>query len=387
MILSDNLKNVLKYMGDNLLSSKLFSLNIETQYNYIDISDIDDIITFIPTAKVTKLKEKMVSDFEVIESGKYLKPFSPRNTDIFKLLGYTPIEKNNNYDDGYPDSYVPETGTIGSVIAEATGTSGRTYCLFKHAGGEIVINKNSLTKTLTENFLWNTNRNSIKIGRFIRSTFSDISSSEVEDFVNKFKAGHAMEKDELKKFDIVSGDDIRKWYKKENYLDGGGPLNNSCMASVDEKFFDIYVDNARMVVLYTKGGKLVNGKYTSDKIRGRAILWDDVSMDDEPITFMDRVYTTLDCDVELFRALAKQNGWWYKKNQSMDTDDELTDGEQVLSDVHLVKKMPVYYDYYPFMDTLCYINTDNDSASNINYDYDRRARCTNGRYEDDGDDD
>lgn len=383
MILSDNLKNVLKYMGDNLFVNKLLALNIETLYNYIDISDIDDIITFIPTNKVTKLIGKITNEFEVVESGRYLKPFSKKNIDIFNLLGYNPIKKNDDYEDGYPDSYVPEVGTVGTVISEATGQSGRIYCLFKYSGGEIVFNKSSLNKSNTEKSLWSTNRNSIKIGRFIRSIFSESISSDIEEFVNKFKAAHAIEKNELNKFDIVSGDDIRKWYKKENYLDGGGPLNNSCMASVDEEFFDIYVDNARMVVLYTKGGKLVNGKYTSDKVRGRAILWNDVTMDDEPITFMDRVYTTLDCDVELFRAFAKQNGWWYKKNQSMDTDDELTDGDQTLSDVHLVKRMSVDYKYYPFMDTLCYIDTDNCSASNMDYNYDKRARCTNGRYEDD----
>ena len=103
MILSDNLKNVLKYMGDNLFVNKLLALNIETLYNYIDISDIDDIITFIPTNKVTKLIGKITNEFEVVESGRYLKPFSKKNIDIFNLLGYNPIKKNDDYEDGYPD--------------------------------------------------------------------------------------------------------------------------------------------------------------------------------------------------------------------------------------------------------------------------------------------
>lgn len=393
LILSQKLTNILKCMGDNNLAKKLLSIqnkDIKSVYNYIDISDNDDLVTFIPTSKLEKLLDGKPDESEVVDNGRYLKPYSNANRKIFATLGYDPGTKPRNWDedeDGYGVNYIPDVGTIGIVVAEATGeVSGNTYCLFRHSDGkEIVFNKESLKISDNSAIVWKTNRNAIKIGRFIRSIFDGVletNSKDIEEFVNKYKAAYAMEKDELKKFDIVSGSDIRRFYNKGNYLSGGGPLNNSCMASVDSDFFDIYVDNARMVVLYTNGGHIKDDKYVSDKIRGRAILWNDVTMDGEPITFMDRVYTTLDSDVELFKAFAKENGWWYKKNQSMEPFDNLTNGDRDICDAELVKKMIcVDYENYPFLDTLCHINMDTKIASNVRDDYHRRLRSTGGGYE------
>ncbi len=385
-------------MGDNSFAKKLLFIenkDINTLYSYIDISDSDDLISFMPTSKLKKALDEKPLEFEVLDNGRYLKPFSNANKKIFAILGYEPGVKREREEwddddddmDGYNEDYIPSVGTVGVVLAEATGEqSGNTYCRFKYGNGrEIVFNKLGLTTSSDSNYIWKMNRNAIKIGRFVKNILEgsvDMTSKDVEDFVNKYKAAYAMEKDEFKKFDIVSGSDISKWYKKDNYLSGGGPLNNSCMACVDPEYFDIYVENAKMIILYTKGGHIENGKYVSSKIRGRALLWSDVTMDDEPITFMDRVYTTLDSDVELFKSIAKTNGWWYKKHQSMEPFDVLTNGISENNNAVLAKKMScVDFDRYPFMDTLCNINMDTKIATNSADDYNRRLRTTGGGYE------
>jgi hypothetical protein len=53
-----------------------------------------------------------------------------------------------------------------------------------------------------------------------------------------------------------------------------------------------------------------------------------------------------------------------------------------VSDAELVKKMAcVDYQHYPFLDTLCHINMDTKTASNVRDDYHRRLRSTGGGYE------
>jgi hypothetical protein len=36
----------------------------------------------------------------------------------------------------------------------------------------------------------------------------------------------------IKQFDIVKGDDIKYWYKGNNYEGNGGTLNGSCMKTL-----------------------------------------------------------------------------------------------------------------------------------------------------------
>ena len=67
-----------------------------------------------------------------------------------------------------------------------------------------------------------------------------------------------------------------------------------------------------MVILYSDDGEIKNGKYISSRIKGRAILWD-AKINNENVKFMDRIYTTKDNDVELFKQYAEKNGYWYKK--------------------------------------------------------------------------
>jgi hypothetical protein len=103
------------------------------------------------------------------------------------------------------------------------------------------------------------NKNAVKIGKFIKKLLPLTTDAQVEDFVNELKAVQ----DNLKeKIELVSGDEIAKWYKSENCYSGGS-LGSSCM--VDKNFFDIYTQNPESVnLLIMKSG---------DKIVARALVW------------------------------------------------------------------------------------------------------------------
>jgi len=213
-------------------------------------------------------------------------------------------------------------------------------------------------------------------------TFVD---KDIEDFTNTYKATYDFAKDALRQFDIVKGDKIGYWYSQDNYVDGGGSLNNSCMADVDTSdYFDIYTQNSQvsLVILYGDEGSISDDKYSSDLIKGRAILWD-CKMDGQPVKFMDRVYTTHDSDVELFKQFAEKNGWWYKKSQSMEPSERLTNGSDVKRGEIIAKLDSTDFEYYPYCDTMCYIDSSSGVVSNTYWDdSDKMLRDTGGSYED-----
>ena len=228
----------------------------------------------------------------------------------------------------------------------------------------------------------------MKIGRLVRALLRSanvaFTDKDIEDFTNQYKATYDFAKDALKQFDIVKGDKIAYWYDEENYVDGGGSLNNSCMASVGSDYFDIYTQNSQvsLVILYGDGGSIESEKYTDSKIKGRAILWD-AKLDGQPIKFMDRIYTTLDADAELFKQFAEKNGWWFKKRQSMEPGDDFTDGSSSKKGKIKVNLDDTDFEYYPYCDTICYIDTNTGIASNKYWDdSNRMLRDTGGSYED-----
>ena len=98
---------------------------------------------------------------------------------------------------------------------------------------------------------------------------------------------------------------------------------------------------------------------------------------------MDRIYTTHDSDVELFKQFAEKNGWWWKTSQSMDQWEQITNGDVRKLSRIVVKADKTDFSYYPYMDTMSYLNTDDDIITNDNdYDgLDRDCRSTCGDYD------
>jgi hypothetical protein len=386
VIYSKKFINILSRMKSNKIASDvldLYSKDVDgVAQNYIDITDQKDAVSFTPDRKVQELTKDKQETWVITESGKYLTT-SDRNNKIFEALGY---------DKEKYGCWAPDSGTIGIILAETVSrTSGKIYVMFQEYQGDKigVINKEAIELSDAEDKrIWSTSRNNIKIGRFVRALLNSakipVNDVELEQFINQYKATYDFAADALKQFDIVKGSKISYWYAEDNYVSGGGSLNNSCMADVDSDYFDIYTQNPQvsLVILYGDDGSLVDGKYTDESIKGRAILWD-CKIDGTPAKFMDRIYTTFDNDVELFKQYAEKNGWWYKKRQSMEPNEEITDGSNVKKATIEVKLDDASWDYYPYCDTICYINSETGTACNVYWDdSDRLLRDTSGGYED-----
>jgi hypothetical protein len=389
VVYSKKLVNLLTKMKSNKLASELlnlYSTDVDgLVQNYIDITDEKDSVSFTPDRKVQELIKDKPETWEVIETGRYLTN-SNRNDKIFERLGY---------DKEKYGCWSPDRGAIGTILSETVSQqSGNIYVMFQEYGVSTprvgVINKTAVQESEdVENMkVWSTSRNPIKIGRLIRAiltkakvTFTD---KDIEDFTNTYKATYDFMKDVLKQFDVIQGNKIAYWYEKDNYVSGGGTLNNSCMADVDtEDYFDIYCYNPQvsLVILYSDDGKIEGEKYTSNKIKGRAILWD-ANINGKEGKFMDRVYTRFDSDVDLFKQFAEKNGWWYKKSQSMEPSESITNGSESASNPNIIVKLKDgTWDYYPYCDTMCYLDTGDDTLTNREVG-DRMLRDTGGGFDD-----
>ena len=390
VVYSKKFINLLSKMKSNKLAKELLNLyskEVDTlTQNYIDITDEKDAVSFTPDRKVKELTKDKPETWKVTDSQRYLTK-SDRNNKIFEALGY---------DKAKYECWAPQTDTVGLILSETVSrSSGKIYVMFQEytTTGEPrigVMNKEGLELSDGEDMrIWSTSRNPIKIGRLVRAilnaakiTFVD---KDIEDFTNTYKATYDFAKDALRQFDIVKGDKIAYWYSQDNYVDGGGSLNNSCMADVDTSdYFDIYTQNSQvsLVILYGDEGAISDDKYSSELIKGRAILWD-CKIDGQPVKFMDRVYTTHDSDVELFKQFAEKNGWWYKRSQSMEPNEKLTNGSEIKKAVIIADLNDTDFDYYPYCDTMCYIDSSSGVVSNQYWDdSDRMLRDTGGQYED-----
>ena len=185
---------------------------------------------------------------------------------------------------------------------------------------------------------WTKARTDIGIGRWTRRIFTEVHKSElpaskIEEFVNLYKA--AIDGDDLSNFELVSGEDVRKWYNEINYLERRGQLGNSCMRYHNcQDFLDIYVKNPEVCQLL-----ILKSDDENDKITGRALIW---KLTDGNY-YMDRIYTINDSDKLLFQDYTRVN-----KIQSS------YDGNNILQ--FEVKLGDYTYEKYPYMDTFVVYN-------------------------------
>jgi hypothetical protein len=117
--------------------------------------------------------------------------------------------------------------------------------------------------------VWNhRTRAETRIGRFLRRIFGTrFQQQSIEVFVNKYKAIVRGER-EFRNFEIVEGEDIRRWYLTDKYNEGRGTLGGSCMQYREcQRYLDIYVNNpdkVKLCILKTDNGQ---------KLKGRALVW------------------------------------------------------------------------------------------------------------------
>jgi hypothetical protein len=225
--------------------------------------------------------------------------------------------------------------------------------------------------------VWNKSRTPMKIGRFLRKFLNeysiknyDIDDVMIEKFVNTFKSYFSRDASKLK---IVEGEDILKYYQEDSYhINDGryGSLWNSCMRQTERnKFMKLYADNTdkvKMLVFFDD----------NEKIRARALLWNDVrdhNNKDSRYKFMDRIYSFYDHDVDFFKDWAKDNGYIAKWEQSARSERDFDLGEGVHSKMSLYVKLEVADQrYYPYLDTFKFYNADKkrfSSSDGFKFDY------------------
>lgn len=194
-------------------------------------------------------------------------------------------------------------------------------------------------------------KGSIKIGRFvnrildiwfnenadkIRMSREDYTPSIIEKFVNVYIAKVMFQQNVFEYFEVVKGEDIRKWYLETNYSVKSGQLGSSCMRySYTQDYLNIYVDNPKTCQL------LIFKDISKEKINGRALLWTDINGKKH----MDRVYTVRDSFTNLFKTWATEN----------ECGDVYNDDEKI--QVEIINKD---YMSYPYMDSMCYFKFTND---------------------------
>ena len=386
VIYSKKFINLLNRMRTNKIATDLlniYSKDHNVQHNYIDITDEKDSVTFTPDRKVKELLEGKPEVYKV--GTRRQLTHNDSNDKLFEALGY---DKTKEY-------WTPNDGQRGLVKSEVVSpTSGKVFVLFEELTDEeekryAVLNKDCLTLAdFDDSKVWQTSRNPIKIGRLVRALLRSVSitatDKEIEEFTNQWKATYDFAADVLKQFDVVKGSTIAYWYDNEKYVDGGGTLNNSCMAEVDSDYFEIYTSNKQvsLVILYDDNGQVQDGKYTSTKIKGRAILWD-AEINGQKEMFMDRIYTTFDSDTDLFKQYAQKNGWFYKDSQSMTPRENITNGTSTSKPEIIVKVDNADCDYYPYCDTMCFCFPSSNELRNTQDDDDdsmRVLRSTEGEW-------
>jgi len=288
LLISDNLRILLEAMKENEIAKKIL-LNADSEINefkvtYLDIDDSDpnkkDVVSFINSNKVIDLVMK---------------------------------EKDIPRDDNI------EPETVKTIKSASYLQQSRYYKL------------KSRSKTT--------------IGRVVGKLFPNVyKPTEIEEFVNIYKANR-----DISDFELVKGDAIRHWYNGDNYATGGASLNSSCMMGDEcQTFFNIYTENPDKVSML-----ILKDKKNPDKIRGRAIVWKLGYPSGR--TFMDRIYTSQDSEVILFKEYAKEHGWIYKVYQSMDEDGPWFDtkiGKETSEDLSVFGLNEPSNSKYPYMDTM-----------------------------------
>lgn len=346
--------------------------------NYIDLGKEKDELTFTPERKVKEFFGKeAITKFKVTKGDRYLVN-KPINQNIFDKLGYSYKEDT--------EAYSPPVGTIGTIKAECISAKGTQYVWFVSENGETVLNKQAIVPYDERQVkIWSRYRSNIKIGRLVRAILTtskiQFTDKDIESFVNDYKAAYDILSNAFLKFSLVTGRDISYWYDMERYQTRESTLGNSCMAEVNDDYFDIYTENKNcsLLILFSENGTITDGKYKSKTICGRALIWTTEQGD----IFMDRIYTNFDSDVSLFRRYAHENGWWCKSAQTSSYDFNATNGVISKPALYTVKLEKSIFDHYPYFDTLGYINIDNKIISNSASEIDASGEMdsTQGNYQ------
>ena len=210
------------------------------------------------------------------------------------------------------------------------------------------------------NDLWHSKfREQMKIGKFVNrilmETKSSIGPVEIGKFVNEYKGITSSIKVGFQNFDMLYGENMRKFYDEKNYMLGGGFLNSSCMRhDYCQEYLNMYVENPDKVnLLIMRNSKIKN------KIDGRALIWNLDSHKGKKL--MDLPYCTKNYMMKIYHEYAIKKGWYYTKVEDGKENNyrflNIYDSNSKLcNDTFEVNLTPQEYEYYPHLDIMRYYN-------------------------------
>lgn len=197
------------------------------------------------------------------------------------------------------------------------------------------INKIYRIKHNFDHPAWKEQRTELGVGRFAtkiaQKAGKNFTPVQINDFVDKFKAHMDFQTTKKDRFEVVQGEEIRKWYDEDTYEDPEYHLNNSCMRYERcQRYLNIYVENPNQVTMVIMKGS------DPDKIIGRALIW---KLKDGTY-YLDRPYANNDEDINLFKE------WGRSKGYSVYSDYK---NKEVILDKS-------EFSSYPYMDTFKWLN-------------------------------
>lgn len=215
-------------------------------------------------------------------------------------------------------------------------------------------------------YVRNSKKEMMKIGYFVTKILNEtgdiFQSNVIEKFVNEYKGIFSSISSD-QNFEIVYGENIRKYYLDRNYSEGGGTLQNSCMMyEFCQKYLNIFVENpdrVNLLILRNPKNRLL--------IDGRALLW---NLNSHPgKKFLDFPYTSKDYMYKIFEEYAKKKGWYYTQKEEgepshyrflnvFDPSDNKTD------ETFYINLTPEDYEFYPYLDIMRFFNPNTGYLTN-----------------------
>jgi hypothetical protein len=199
-------------------------------------------------------------------------------------------------------------------------------------------------------------RNGADLGRLVNKVFPNkYTDKEREEFVNQFKAALLDTSENAPKFELVTGDEIIKWYNVNNYKSASGYLGDSCMRySRCSEYFGIYTHNPEVCQLLILKEE--------NKILGRALVWKLEPNDTGVEYLVDRVYTVDDATKILFDNWADEKGYLRRYSFSQDAIRVFVrryseKNCEVIRENIKVKLKNWEFKKYPYMDTFKKLET------------------------------
>lgn len=339
--LTSNFRKALDSMSDNKIAKFILSLSDkdieDLDRNLIDITDYEDKVSFVAQNRYDSTRF-----YKMIDSG-----------DVYSGLSERAFKKGliKNYD-YYRGIDTPLLGTIEPFDVSDIVSSDFNRIVYKFTykdddgiERDVITGNNYLVRDFS-----NTTKTEISVGRFVRAFLRklnfEFTDKEIEEFVNKYKAYIRIKNDIFSRFHEVSGEQIKEYYREENYQRGGGSLNNSCMRHEKcQPYLDIYSKNPEVCKLI-----ILESDDEDDLISGRALLWTDT----KGRKIMDRVYVSDSSLIELFIKYAIKNNYLYKQEQDFYADTFLVKDNKVLSKEEskvVIKLNDLKYSKYPYIDT------------------------------------